>query len=407
MHRGVRSARILWSGMTQGHYVTRGASAPVEPRDAEPPGRLLIRSRSVGLAGEEAVGTTSVNSRWTGSCSQRSRTPAWNSLNALMARSGLGSRSTWTRWTKVTWSSSLKVAYLRPSGRVRCSSAGVNRYGWSLTRMPCSMAWRTSAPVRRHARGQGVDRAGLRGRHPAPAAAAAGRLPGPDRERAPLPHSAREQDLADGFATTFSSDDIDGVIALLTDDAWFTMPPVTLEYQGPGTSRSAEMSLKRQRVARPAYCRRCRSRTRSRGRNHRGCWITASRGGRPALVASRRGPGAVSSAGERFPDTEEVTGSNPVRPTYRDLAFLVPGPTSSALWPYNWPYSERYRWAKTCPGHRTAACGRSSSRAGHSAHSAGSAREGALPRGGSVLRFRDRLPAHRLPAGERSPRIRL
>ena len=26
--------------------------------------------------------------------------------------------------------------------------------------------------------------------------------------------------------------DIDGVVALLTDDAWFTMPPVTLEYQG-------------------------------------------------------------------------------------------------------------------------------------------------------------------------------
>src|ERR1035437_8919306 len=34
-----------------------------------------------------------------------------------------------------------------------------------------------------------------------------------------------------------------------------------------------------------------------------------------ALVASRRGPGAVSSAGERFPDTEEVTSSNLVRPT--------------------------------------------------------------------------------------------
>jgi hypothetical protein len=42
--------------MTQGHYVTRGAIAPVEPQDAEPPGRLLIRSRSEGLADEEAVG---------------------------------------------------------------------------------------------------------------------------------------------------------------------------------------------------------------------------------------------------------------------------------------------------------------------------------------------------------------
>jgi RNA polymerase sigma-70 factor (ECF subfamily) len=59
------------------------------------------------------------------------------------------------------------------------------------------------------------------------------RLPGPDRERAPLPRSARERDLADRFAAAFSADDIDGVIALLTADAWFTMPPVTLEFQGP------------------------------------------------------------------------------------------------------------------------------------------------------------------------------
>jgi hypothetical protein len=42
---------------------------------------------------------------------------------------------------------------------------------------------------------------------------------------------------------------------------------------------------------------------------------SAARRGVPALVTSRRGTRAVSSAGERFPDTEEVTGSNPVRPT--------------------------------------------------------------------------------------------
>jgi RNA polymerase sigma-70 factor (ECF subfamily) len=59
------------------------------------------------------------------------------------------------------------------------------------------------------------------------------RLPGPDRERAPLPRSARERDIASRFATAFAGNDIDGVVALLTDDAWFTMPPVTLEFQGP------------------------------------------------------------------------------------------------------------------------------------------------------------------------------
>ena len=58
-------------------------------------------------------------------------------------------------------------------------------------------------------------------------------LPGPDRERAPLPRSARERDVADRFAAAFAGGDVDGVVALLTDDAWFTMPPVTLEYQGP------------------------------------------------------------------------------------------------------------------------------------------------------------------------------
>src|SRR5580704_3022732 len=55
----------------------------------------------------------------------------------------------------------------------------------------------------------------------------------PRRERAPLPRSAREREVATRFATAFAANDIDGVVALLTDDAWFTMPPVTLEYQGP------------------------------------------------------------------------------------------------------------------------------------------------------------------------------
>ena len=59
-----------------------------------------------------------------------------------------------------------------------------------------------------------------------------GRLPGVERERAPLPRSAREREIATRFATAFAGNDIDGVVALLTDDAWFTMPPVTLEYQG-------------------------------------------------------------------------------------------------------------------------------------------------------------------------------
>jgi RNA polymerase sigma-70 factor (TIGR02960 family) len=57
------------------------------------------------------------------------------------------------------------------------------------------------------------------------------RLPA-DRERAPLPRSPRERELVGRFADAFESDDIDRVVALLTDDACATMPPEPLEYQG-------------------------------------------------------------------------------------------------------------------------------------------------------------------------------
>jgi len=59
-----------------------------------------------------------------------------------------------------------------------------------------------------------------------------GRLPAPDRELAPLPRSPHERDLVGRFADAFESADIERVIALLTDDAWLTMPPEPLEYQG-------------------------------------------------------------------------------------------------------------------------------------------------------------------------------
>ena len=34
------------------------------------------------------------------------------------------------------------------------------------------------------------------------------------------------------FAKAFQSRDVDGVVALLTEDVWLRMPPVPLEYQG-------------------------------------------------------------------------------------------------------------------------------------------------------------------------------
>jgi RNA polymerase sigma-70 factor (TIGR02960 family) len=56
--------------------------------------------------------------------------------------------------------------------------------------------------------------------------------PAPGRERAPLPDSAEERQLVRRFSDAWVADDIDSVVALLTDDAWVTMPPSPLQYQG-------------------------------------------------------------------------------------------------------------------------------------------------------------------------------
>jgi len=51
---------------------------------------------------------------------------------------------------------------------------------------------------------------------------------------APEPGSPQEADLAQRFADAYSSDDVDAVVALLTDNAWPAMPPAPHEYHGAG-----------------------------------------------------------------------------------------------------------------------------------------------------------------------------
>jgi RNA polymerase sigma-70 factor (TIGR02960 family) len=58
------------------------------------------------------------------------------------------------------------------------------------------------------------------------------RLPGGERERAPRPDSASERRLVGRFADAVESGDVDELVALLTQDARLTMPPLPLEYQG-------------------------------------------------------------------------------------------------------------------------------------------------------------------------------
>jgi RNA polymerase sigma-70 factor (ECF subfamily) len=58
------------------------------------------------------------------------------------------------------------------------------------------------------------------------------RLPAATRDRAPLPGSPVERAVADRFADAVEGGDIDGIVALLTEDAWLSMPPEPSEYQG-------------------------------------------------------------------------------------------------------------------------------------------------------------------------------
>ena len=52
------------------------------------------------------------------------------------------------------------------------------------------------------------------------------------REPAPPPGSAAEQQLVDRLTRAFEAADVDGIVALLTEDVWLTMPPLPLEYSG-------------------------------------------------------------------------------------------------------------------------------------------------------------------------------
>jgi RNA polymerase sigma-70 factor (TIGR02960 family) len=58
------------------------------------------------------------------------------------------------------------------------------------------------------------------------------RLPAAGRERAPLPNSRSEREVVGRFADAVEGGDVETVVALLTDDAWLTMPPQPHQYQG-------------------------------------------------------------------------------------------------------------------------------------------------------------------------------
>ncbi|SEF24208.1 RNA polymerase sigma-70 factor, ECF subfamily [Amycolatopsis pretoriensis] len=93
-------------------------------------------------------------------------------------------------------------------------------------------------------------------------------LPGAGRESAPLPKSPAERRVVAEFGRAFEAGDVDAIVALLTEDASLTMPPLPLEYHGPAAVRTllstAAMSGGRQHVLIP---------TRANGQPAFGCYI--------------------------------------------------------------------------------------------------------------------------------------
>ena len=63
-------------------------------------------------------------------------------------------------------------------------------------------------------------------------ATAGARLGAGDREPPPPPNSPAEAGLAALLTRAYETGDVDGLVALLTEDVWVTMPPVPLQYQG-------------------------------------------------------------------------------------------------------------------------------------------------------------------------------
>ena len=57
-------------------------------------------------------------------------------------------------------------------------------------------------------------------------------LPTGPGEAPPPPHSHAEQELVDRLTRAFEAADVDGIVALLTEDVWLSMPPMPEEYQG-------------------------------------------------------------------------------------------------------------------------------------------------------------------------------
>jgi RNA polymerase sigma-70 factor (ECF subfamily) len=121
-----------------------------------------------------------------------------------------------------------------PEARYQSTEAVELAFVAGLQRMPSRQA---AVLVLRDVLGFGTDEvAGMLGTSPTAVKGALQRgraaLERAGAGRAPRPGSAAEHDLARRFADAFVAADLAGVVALLTDDAWLSMPPAPHQYHG-------------------------------------------------------------------------------------------------------------------------------------------------------------------------------
>jgi len=82
----------------------------------------------------------------------------------------------------------------------------------------------------------------------------------PAREAPPAPGSTRELQLVNRFAEAFTGDDVDGLVRLLTDEAWLAMPPAPHEYHGPAAIASFLQTSAAWRISQGLRIRLCPTR---------------------------------------------------------------------------------------------------------------------------------------------------
>jgi RNA polymerase sigma-70 factor (TIGR02960 family) len=99
-------------------------------------------------------------------------------------------------------------------------------------------------------------------------AAMARQPPAAEREPPPPPGSAAEQELVERLTRAFEAANVDGILALLTDDAWLTMPPLPLQYQG----RQLAARFLTATAFRPGWTARLVA-TRANGQPAFGCYV--------------------------------------------------------------------------------------------------------------------------------------